>query len=388
MKYTQKAAGILHRNNICSTFSCIAVLVFLLWLLVGCSKKEDEDPIKIAHVLLVYLAVDNDLSGESYSKLEAIRRGWKSQEDTRILVYQDARGAAPRLMEITENNSIKVIESYESENSANPAVFGRVITNAKAMYPQAGFNLLVFSHASGWLPKNMLATPRAVLQTRTILADGNDSMELTDFAAAIPDHAFDYIIFEACFMAGIEVAYQLKNKANYIAASSAEILSPGFEIIYSQHINELVYGAPEKFMQAAFNYFNNKSEWERSATFSIIRTGNLEALANYIKSNCDFAQQIPIAAIQYFDRNSYRLFGDFQDYYSRLLNTDQQRLYLQQLIDDVVVWKVATPDFMLAYSGFVINKHSGMTTYIMQDRYPVLNRDYTITDWYKAINND
>ena len=34
-------------------------------------------------------------------------------------------------------------------------------------------------------------------------------MEITDFAMALPDHLFEFIIFEACNMAGIEVAYEL-----------------------------------------------------------------------------------------------------------------------------------------------------------------------------------
>lgn len=33
---------------------------------------------------------------------------------------------------------------------------------------------------------------------------------------ALPDHLFEFIIFEACNMAGIEVAYELRNKAAYI----------------------------------------------------------------------------------------------------------------------------------------------------------------------------
>ena len=47
-------------------------------------------------------------------------------------------------------------------------------------------------------------------------------MEITDFAMALPDHLFEFIIFEACNMAGIEVAYELRNKAAYIMASSAQ----------------------------------------------------------------------------------------------------------------------------------------------------------------------
>lgn len=92
--------------------------------------------------------------------------------------------------------------------------------------------------------------------------------------------------------------------------------------------------------------------------------------------------------MQYFDRNNYHLFADFFDYYSRLLDTDGQKQQLQKLVNDAVVWKAATPSFMQGYNGFVINKHSGMTTYIMQKMYPLLNRSYTALDWYKSIQTE
>ena len=51
-------------------------------------------------------------------------------------------------------------------------------------------------------------------------------MEITDFAMALADHLFEFIIFEACYIAGIEVAYELRNKAPYIMSSDAPVVSP------------------------------------------------------------------------------------------------------------------------------------------------------------------
>lgn len=88
--------------------------------------------------------------------------------------------------------------------------------------PSYGF--IVFSHASGWLPQGTLTSPLSIIM------DKKQEMELSDFAQAIPDKTFNYIIFEAYFMSRIEVAYELKKKSDYILASLAEILSPGLPI--------------------------------------------------------------------------------------------------------------------------------------------------------------
>lgn len=360
----------------------ILLFIFSFSIFFSCSK-DDGQTVIINQVLLVYLAGDNSLSGESYEKLEAVRSGWNRDQHTKILIYHDPSDAPPKLMEVIENNRIRLIEEYPEENSAAPLVFHRIVTDAKTVYPQAVFNLLAFSHASGWLPHGRLSSPKSRQDTKSVLADGSSGMELTDFASAIPDNAFDYIIFESCFMAGIEVSYQLRNKAHYVVSSSAEIVSPGFTSVYPSHVNELLSGDPLLFAQAAFGYFDSQSGWMRSATFSVIRTDQLDALAAYIKANCDYTKPITMTDIQYFDRNNYHLFADFEDYYSRLLEKDDQRQEIGALIDHCIVWKAATPYFMAGYNGFTISRHSGMTTFIMQEEYPLLNTRYTELDWYK-----
>ena len=49
-------------------------------------------------------------------------------------------------------------------------------------------------------------------------------IELPDFAAAIPMH-LDYLLFDACLMGGIEVAYELKDKVGKLGFSQTEVLA-------------------------------------------------------------------------------------------------------------------------------------------------------------------
>ena len=39
---------------------------------------------------------------------------------------------------------------------------------------------------------------------------------------------FDYILFDACLMSQVEVAYELRNAADYLILSPAEVMSAGF----------------------------------------------------------------------------------------------------------------------------------------------------------------
>ncbi|SBW06695.1 conserved hypothetical protein [uncultured Dysgonomonas sp.] len=359
----------------------MTAFIFILGMVVVSCTKEEEEPLVVSKVSLVYLAADNSLSGEGYDKLEAIRQGWTATPGSRVLVYFDSADKGASLLELRGDHQMDILEEYGEENAAASEVFRRVILKAAGLYPQATLNLLVFSHASGWLPQCSYNNP----SLRSVVMDRNNEMDLADFADAIPNNSFQYIIFEACHMAGIEVAYQLRYKARYLVASSAEIVSPGFTDIYREYIGELVSGNPVSFMQQAFNYFDKQTGYMRSATFSVIKTAKLEDLAGFIKTYCDINKEVNITNIQPFDRNSDHLFFDFGSYYLSLLATDTQREELSALIEACVVWKATTPYFMEGYRGFVIEEHSGLTAYIMQEAYPSLNERYKQTEWYKAI---
>lgn len=357
------------------------IIILFLALCFACQSEEDDILQPIDHVLLVYIAGDNNLSDESVLKVEAITRAWNPDSSGRLLIYHDSADDTPSLVEVISRNGKnvrKTIAVYDEENSASKETLARTILQMKKMYSAQSYGLLIFSHASGWLPQNTLNKPKSVI------VDGNDEMEIADFADVIPDGTFDYIIFEACYMAGVEVVYELKDKTKYILASSAEIVSPGYTEVYSEAIKYLYNGSLSQFAETIFEYFDSRQGYMKSATLSVIDTSGLEKLADWIKVNCDIRRQTGIVGIQYFDRTSYHLFFDFEDYYSRLVDVDKHE-ELQKLIDACVIWKSSTPFFMYGYNGYAINKYSGLTTYIHQDLYPVINESHKESNWHKHI---
>ncbi|MDR0559013.1 MAG: hypothetical protein LBG92_02485 [Prevotellaceae bacterium] len=334
-------------------------------------------------VLIVYFGGDNNLSGETLDKVEALKKGLTPDyARCKLLVYRDPSDNAPSLTEITNRNGKTVAETvavYEEENSASAVVFARVVSEIKKKYHGKTYSLLLFSHGSGWLPQGALTNPR--LQ-RSIVMDGRNEMEIADFARAIPDKTFDCIVFEACLMACVEVAYELRAKTDYILASSAEIVSPGFTEIYPVALGDLLNVNLTAFADKAFNYFDSQSGIMKSATFSIIKTAALQPLADFVAENCHLDATVDARLVQSFDRNaSYRLFFDFEDYYSRLLDSDSQRQELQRLINDCVIWKKATASFL----DINIARHSGLTSYIVQQNFPALNAFYENMEWRKAV---
>lgn len=370
------------------------VIGTFLSLLVSCDKT-DEAPAKVAvaRTLLAYLGGDNNLSDENRQKIEALRKAW-SQPNGRLLVYSDERNRQPYLLEISlggEGKSvIDTVEVFTENNSADPQVLAGVLETMRRNYPAPSYGLIVFSHASGWLPEGTLLNPwKQPLQLQSVVMDGKREMNVIDFAAVIPDKMFDFIIFEACFMAGVEVAYELREKTEYLLVSSAEMLSPGLTPLYKDILPELM--KPAANLQAAaekyFEYYNKRTGDYRSATVSVIRTAGLEALATAAGTALDETLAGDMNSIQHFDRYTYRLFFDFEEAYSRVLNKEAFDLLREQLTQ-CVTYKAATPHFLLHERGFDIRCHSGFTVYIAQAPFPFLNEQYKRLAWVQRINSD
>lgn len=383
------------------------IVLPLLCLLCSCVKGDGLEPLPTERTVLIYLAGDNDLSPSLSAVVENIRNGW-SYTGNNCLIYIDPTNGLPQLLRLRGGctsypvPTIETVATYPEENSASAEVLSRVIAKVQADYPAPSYGLIFASHASGWLPIGSLANPSR--SVRSIGSDSNPTivggepqeMDLADFARAIPDSAFDFIIFEACLMAGVEVAYELKGKTNYILASSAELLAPGFVPIYAKSQCYLfdtrltTEQALTAFATDYYNYINTQSGAYRSTTLSIIKTGELDRLTALLKGVT--LAGASLSNTQHFDRPGSYGEAVVSPRYFDLLHALQQVLspsIYQQVdaqIEKVVVNKVSTPTILMGYNGFEVKHHSGMTIYLEQPQFPNLNTAYQNTSWYKATH--
>ncbi len=368
------------------------IAYFFLILLVAfanCMEEENSMEVPVIHrTLLFYLGGDNNLSAEVNRKVEQIQvSGFPP--GSRVLVYMDTRGNRPQLREWTTMNGVqnwKTVQEYEETNSASAVTFSAVLQEVKERYSSPSYGLVVFSHASGWLPGG--AYSRSAVQSRSIITDGRSEMELRDFAAAIPGGMFDFIVFETCHMAGIEVAWELKEKTKYIVASSAEIVVPGFDPAYPDALPCLMRETPDLkgFIKAIGQDYARRQTDYASLTLSLIQTHALEKLAKVVR-NIDFrqlAEQVNTLPVQRYDRNGKRLYFDLVDCYRQGMSAAEADR-LQEAMDEAVSYKIATRQFMPSYGGFGIDTHSGLTIYVPQNEYPKLNEAYKQLRWYKEV---
>ena len=385
----------------------VCCLLVELTVLPSCIKDDhtDSEPTFPSRTVLIYMAGDNSLSGETAQKIEALRRGWQ-WTGNKCLVYVDTPEGARLLRlrggcQVTPEAYVETVREYGAENSASAETFARVLREVAAEYPADSYGLIFFSHASGWLPAGALQNPAP--RSRSVGVDDGDAgraeMDIAEFAAAIPGGMFDFIVFETCLTAGVEVAYELRGKSDYMLASSAEIISPGFTPVYPSALRLLcdtsveMRTALEGFGRAYMDYVvANYTGARRSATLSLTDIREISPLAARMQAalRTHSAEAPDLSRLQHFDRpGSYGdspalpRFFDLGEW-AELRVAPAGYAALRAQLERTVVWKAATETFMNGYNGFAIRRHSGLTTYVEQDAFPDLNEAYRRSAWYRA----
>ncbi len=423
----------------------VFVVPFLTAVLVSCSREAgppEPEVNALKHTLLAYMVADNNLSSFSYINTSAIYQGMAAADPSAtVIVYRDCYGAAPELIEIKKDKKGKVTQTvvgtFPESNSVSIETMQEVFAKVKADYPSDVYGLVLWSHGGGWLPpaKTNILPGTARLQKLQALAaeplsveellssevpithgfgdDYAETISIPDLETALPDDMFDYILFDACYMAGVEVAYQLRNKADYIIASSAEIMGNGFP--YASTMKDLFstplteqnrpYRLPEtlrKTCESFFNYYNGKIGWEHSATISLINTSELEGLADAVAQifahNAPALAQMNTSALQYFDRTPMspggHYFYTYSDHYffdlGEIIGKMDASYYEKNVLFPwqlklAVPYAAATDWMLLGSGGFKVNHHCGLSTYLCQGRLDVPDAYYRTLDWYQRV---
>lgn len=387
------------------------VLSFLLLLLVLTACNDNDEPKgnvihdKVNKTVLVYLAGDNSLKGFVMKDIDEMLKGMESVNSSlcNLLVYVDD-GNTPQLIRVgkTDKNRVtkEIIKEYPDQNSVNVSVMKDVLSTAFEYYPAENYGLVLWSHGDGWLPYKRKAATRWWGEDTS---EGDDYMNISELhdALKVAPH-LDYILFDACFMASVEVAYELRDCADYILGSPTEIPGPGAPY---QDV------APAMFVEgnAAINIANayceyyiglynggvglSNDNWTGGSSMAVVKTSELEnlatATAQIISEYVPSEQYIDITNIMCYDMRSSKYYHDLNGLIYKLTGgNDDYKMWEQMFDKTVVYWKTTEKNFSAFYpflgGMFSMENSKGLSTYIIRSDKEELNAFYRQNDWYSA----
>jgi len=348
--------------------------ILSVFIITACSKEDGIKPVPAtaARTVIAYIAADNDLAGDASISLQQMEQGF-TEKNVNLIVFIAQIGENPQLLEIHPGNE-KIVKTYPVLNTADPAVLKEVLQDAINLYPAQEYGLILWSHGSSWMP--------ASSGLRSFGNDDGARMNIPDLANSLPAK-FNFILFDACLMGSVEVAYELEDKADYLIASATETIASGFP--YDAIIPELLQPTIDynAVAQTYFDYYNKQQGAYQSATVSVVETQYLSGLAAAMKQLCENnpvnLDTLDRTSVQRLDVYDEQYTFDLGDFVNKIFPNANKDDFITQL-NKAVLCKYHTPQFIQEYN---INTYCGLSCYIPLSTRSDLNAYYKTLKWYQ-----
>ena len=310
----------------------------------------------------------------------------------------------------------------ESTVAASASTMKEVLNYVKQTFPAKGYGMVFSSHGSGWLPAGYYYSPSAYEKAHEAAAAGRATMSLSqagipegtmdddplagmtrslgqdkmssgdvemtasEFASGIPYH-LDYLLFDMCFSAGVEVVYTLKDAASYLGVSPAEVLADGM-FDYTKITTYLLKSSTADLaglFKDSFDRYDKQTGQYRSSTVTLVKTEGLSNLASVCKTLFEkyrtAIENAPSDNIQGYFRMDRHYFYDLEDLFEKCGASSEDLASLKSAIDGCVVYKNSTPTFL---DVFYISTYSGFSVYLPCKGTTLLNTLYKQEPWNQA----
>ena len=267
----------------------------------ACSSSDDngrEVPTEPERSVLIYMAGENNLSSYVDEDMNEIKQGSKSLNDRQnLIVYVDKSGKKPYMARVKNGELVDSV-ALEESSSPDPAVMENIVRQMRTKYPAKSYGMVLWGHCTGWLITNDTIPYAGTRAYGVDITPQSYWMNIPSMARAIAkgmnQEKMKFIFGDCCNFNSIEVAYELRNAADYIIGSPAEIPDPGapYDVIVSDLFSQSetfylsliddYYNYYIQAFKARPNFFYNRTPGDLdgySEPLSAIRTSALEELA-------------------------------------------------------------------------------------------------------------
>ncbi len=352
-----------------------------------------------SHALIVFMQGDNGLETFMDTNLQRVVTAYYDlNEDSQVVIFYD-RGNYTRLTKLYMDDGMakqRLIKEYNVNlSSVDPAFVKEVFELIREEVEADSYGLILSSHGGGWVPSEIYdlylyydwdsVATRSLTPTPFFYGqDGYDCMELPDLAEAISTFHYDYILFDACFMASVEGLYDLRHSADYLIASSAEVLGDGFPY---QTIIPLLF-RPDHGLRLSCEAFMELYEG-RSGTISLIEAAKLDALAASMRKVVAASDgSIDVEQIQGYESFPIHLYYDLEQHVEQMTDDETLRAEFRAALEAALPFTDHTPSFIsTAYRQQTIDlpRSCGLTCHVEREEFPETHAAYLQTAWAQAI---
>ena len=409
----------------------LLILLCVLNALMACSSDNDDKvndfvPQPTERTVIVYMSGENKLSPYTDYNLKEMKEGsMKINKDDCLLVYVDKskKGELPWMARISNGqvtDSVSLADmgiSQKDEYSSDPQVIEDVLKYAVRRYPaKHDYGLVLWGHSTGWLinSDSIPYTRRAYGVDNGINVPTSDEgkwLNIPTLATVLKKLPhFKYIFADCCMFMCMETLYELRDVADYIIGSPAEIPQDGAPY-YT--VVPAMFERDNFATKIVDNYYAQKNGPDKNLDqpLTVVKMSEMQSLAKATRTalqaiKSQQASEYPdLKDLIYYYYNDYRAFynpvnsihydaGDF------IRAKASEAIYNEwkNALDKAIVKKTFSAKWYTAFkwdvfygNNFTVTqeRQSGVSMYIPQSpqtgNHATYQKDLQKMAWYYAV---
>lgn len=389
-----------------------SLFLFLVLFITSCSDSNipDNPPspgrtdTEVKQVTLVYAVNRNNLWADLTLNMRQMLEGLRNlpEGEYEILLFktdlENSEESAGLYKAVSGSKpEFTLLKKYDRDVlSTDPKRLKDVIEDA---LQEKGtiYNLFFWGHGMAWTPyfSDHDATRGAIsaddmdsAELPEMFAFGGDRnkdwMDITEIKEAIPDHVFETIWFDCCYMSNIETIYELRNKSKKVVAYPTEIAGNGlpYHLVLPHLLSE-----PQNLKAGAEALYNYYISLKIAVTVAVMDISKIEAVAQACKNIFNSGNNRPRSyGLLNYSRsyaNPYYDFGQFVKEYAQANDAEDLLPAFNDALDEFITYKLASEK---DFNGREIAKenYSGMSTHLYENSSSSKEIYYRELDWYKS----
>ncbi len=382
-------------------------LYLVLFVAGGCLTACDDDDSTVTpadqtlrRLVVVYIAAENSLTNYAQSDLDEMVSGRAGiPSDCALAVYFDnsQSGQSPTVSLIDSDNGQTTLKTFSDDPvSTDSASMQETLTYIVNSVPAREYALVLWSHGSGWLPE---ASDRrntwGVDNGRNNTSDNGQQMALTTLTHVLENVGvhWQYILYDACFMQCVEVAFQLRQVTDWSIGSPAEI--PAYGAPYDSIMAHL-FQADDFARDIPQSYHDwYEAHYSTGVILSSIRSSQLDALLQATASALDTLDDFPTTGVQKYcayasSTNWLSEFYDMASLMGHWLGTADYQTWAAAM-QQAIPYRFATHRWETAYSAITpvlsdTTHFAATSMYLPQEGRTSVNALWRQLDWGSALN--
>lgn len=281
-----------------------------------------------------------------------------------------------------------ILKEYPDQLSTDKEVMATVLQDMAKFSPTQNLGLIVGSHGSSWYN---------TIYTRALGYDGSTSnaINLPDMVEAMEtlEKPFEFILFDACYMGTMEVAYEFHHVADYQISSVMEVPAYGFP--YDYFMGDLFKGTVEGYKdvcQSFVDYYKSVYDEGKTAwgTIALIDSKEVEGMTQAVREQIvahkdTLASYVPKRIQEYGRQAGQGIAHDLEHFVKDLNGGETPQAFAEQL-EKTVLYKGCLEEARYTPYNYDVDaaNYCGLGIYIPQSNKSRWNPYFKTLDWYEA----